>query len=334
MAQVLVLMSSPRKNGNTDRLADAFIKGVEENGYSTEKVYVNYQNIKPCLGCNVCQKTKECIQKDDMQEIYSKMLEAKIIVFASTGSEMDKSCVIANVEKGVKSGINGDILRPRASFLDPTNTFSVSPKQTACGGFDIMAHLFDMNYFVNSDKYPLQFNVVETLLRTIRQQLPIAVEEPENYSARATMLWAASWALNSFCTSGYKTQAQLHALEQFSSTYDMTHGLALAIITPKWMTYLLNKDETVARDFARFGLNVMGIQDQGDDMANAKAGIEALQNFIKDELHLPTTLSEMNITDEKFDELKVKACYGQDSLPRAYRPLSQEDCLNIYKMCL
>ena len=112
----------------------------------------------------------------------------------------------------------------------------------------------------------------------------------------------------------------------------MTHGLALAIITPKWMTYLLNKDETVARDFARFGLNVMGIQDQGDDMANAKAGIEALQNFIKDELHLPTTLSEMNITDEKFDELKVKACYGQDSLPRAYRPLSQEDCLNIYKM--
>ena len=134
----------------------------------------------------------------------------------------------------------------------------------------------------------------------------------------------------------------------------MTHGLVLAIITPKWMTYLLNKDETVAGDFARFGLNVMGIQDQGDDMANAKAGIEALQNFIKDELHLPTTLSEMNITDEKFDELKVKACYGQDSLPRAYRPLSQEDCLkskswqfrrqrrkkkqknclNIYKMCL
>lgn len=253
---------------------------------------------------------------------------------ASTGSEMDKSCVIANVEKGVKSGINGDILRPKAAFLDPTNTFSVSPKQTACGGFDIMAHLFDMNYFVNSDKYPLQFNVVQTLLRTVREQLPIAIKEPENYAARATMLWAASWALNSFCTSGYKTQAQLHALEQFSSTYDMTHGLALAIITPKWMTYLLNKDETVVADFARFGLNVMGIQDQGDDMANAKAGIEALQNFIKDELHLPTTLSEMNITDEKFDELKVKACYGQDALSRAYRPLSQEDCLNIYKMCL
>ncbi len=83
MAQVLVLMSSSRKNGNTDRLANTFINGVEENGYSTEKVYVNYQNIKPCLGCNICQKTKECIQKDDMQDIYKKMLEAKVIVFAS-----------------------------------------------------------------------------------------------------------------------------------------------------------------------------------------------------------------------------------------------------------
>lgn len=83
MAQVLVLMSSPRKNGNTDRLVNAFIKGVEENGYSTEKIYVNYQNIKPCLGCNICQKTNQCVQKDDMQEIYEKMLEAKVIVFAS-----------------------------------------------------------------------------------------------------------------------------------------------------------------------------------------------------------------------------------------------------------
>ena len=279
--------------------------------------------------------------KDDFWDLVEKKVSWKdalpviaMPTIASTGSEMDKSCVIANVDKNVKSGINGDILRPKAAFLDPTNTFTVSSYQTACGGFDIMAHLFDMNYFVNSDKYPLQFNVVEILLKTIREQLPIALKEPDNYTARATLLWAASWALNSFCTSGYKTQAQLHALEQFSSTYDMTHGKGLAIITPKWMTYLLNKDETVANDFARFGMNVMGIKDLGNDMDNALAGIAVLQNFIKVELHLPVTLSELNITDIDLDELKVKACYGQDSLPMAYRPLTQEDCLNIYKMCL
>ena len=84
MVQVLVLMSSPRKNGNTDRLADAFIKGVEENGYTTEKVYVNYQNIKPCLGCNVCQKTGKCVIKDDgVNEFVEKAKTADGFVFAT-----------------------------------------------------------------------------------------------------------------------------------------------------------------------------------------------------------------------------------------------------------
>ena len=253
---------------------------------------------------------------------------------ASTGSEMDKSCVIANVKLGIKSGINGEPIRPKAAFLDPTNTLTVLAFQTACGGFDIMAHMFDMNYFVNAQKYPLQFNVVETLLKTVRQQLPIAIQEPENYEARATMLWAASWALNSFCTSGFQTQASLHALEQFSSSYDLTHGLALAILMPKWMKYLLDRDETVIDDFARFGVNVMDVEENEDKKAVAYQAIEALQSFIKDELGLPVHLSELGIDDSRFEQMKVKACYGQESLPRAYRPLTQEDCFNIYKMCL
>lgn len=253
---------------------------------------------------------------------------------ASTGSEMDKSCVIANVEIGVKSGINGETIRPKAAFLDPTNTFSVPPLQTACGGFDIMAHLFDMNYFVNADKYPLQFHVVETLLKTVRQQLPIAIKEPENYEARATLLWAASWALNSFCTSGFQTQASLHALEQFSSTLDLTHGLGLAILTPKWMKYLLDKDESVADDFARFGINVMDVEDGENKVAVAYQTIAALQTFIKDELKLPVHLSELGIHELPIDEMIQKAMKGAKSLPRAYRELTKEDCEKIYQMCL
>ena len=253
---------------------------------------------------------------------------------ASTGSEMDKSCVIANVEKGIKSGINGETIRPKVAFLDPTNTLSVPAFQTACGGFDIMAHLFDMNYFVNSEKYPLQFNVVETLLKTVRIQLPIAVHEPENYEARATLLWAASWALNSFCTSGFHTQAQLHALEQFSSSYDLTHGLGLAIIMPKWMKYLLDRDETVIDDFARFALNVMSVKEEKSKKEIAYQGIEALQNFIHNELKLPISLSELGIDDTRFEEMSHKACYGKGCLSETYRPLTKEDCFNIYKMCL
>ena len=257
-----------------------------------------------------------------------------IPTIASTGSEMDKSCVIANVELGIKSGINGEAIRPKVAFLDPTNTFTVPSKQTACGGFDIMAHLFDMNYFVNSEKYPLQFNVVETLLKTVRTQLPIAIKEPENYTARATLLWAASWALNSFCTSGFQTQASLHALEQFSSTLDLTHGLGLAILTPKWLKYLLDRDASVEEDFARFAVNVMGVEDQANRNTVANQGIEALQAFIKDELGLPVHLSEIGMSSLPIEEMVEKATHGADILPRAYRPLTKEDCRNIYQMCL
>ena len=257
-----------------------------------------------------------------------------IPTIASTGSEMDKSCVIANVELGIKSGINGEAIRPKAAFLDPINTFSVPARQTACGGFDIMAHMIDMNYFVNADKYPLQFNVVETLLKTVRTQLPIAIKEPNHYEARATLLWAASWALNSFCTSGFKTQASLHALEQFSSTLDLTHGLGLAILTPKWMQYLLDKDSSVIDDFARFAIQVMDIEDNENKKEVAQQGINALQSFIKDELLLPVHLSEIGIYELPIEAMVEKATHGAASLPRAYRELTKQDCECIYKMCL
>lgn len=257
-----------------------------------------------------------------------------IPTIASTGSEMDKSCVIANVELGIKSGINGETIRPKAAFLDPTNTFTVPARQTACGGFDIMAHFLDMNYFVNTEKYPLQFNVVEILLKTVRMHLSIAIQEPENYEARATLLWAASWALNSFCTSGFKIQPSLHALEQFSSTLDLTHGLGLAILTPKWMTYLLDQDASVVDDFARFAVHVMGVMDTEDHLTVARLGIEALQIFLSEELGLPTHLSELGIDVLPIDEMVEKATQGAESLPYAYHVLTKKDCENIYQMCL
>ena len=252
---------------------------------------------------------------------------------ASTGSEMDKSCVISNVDLKVKSGINGEQLRPKVAFLNPKNTYSVSPRQTACGGFDIIAHLFDMNYFVSSDKYPLQYNVVEAVIKTVIEQLPIAIEEPENEAARSGVLWAASWALNSFCTSGFKTQASLHALEQFSSTYDLTHGLALAILAPKWMRYVLNKDASVAKDFERFGINVMHIENQKDEMKNAIKAIDVFQAFIVEKLHLPATFKEAGLAAIDTNILVDKALRGASSMLRAYRELTREDCIAIYEMC-
>ena len=105
----------------------------------------------------------------------------------------------------------------------------------------INKHIKSLNEMTSTER----FNVVETLLKVVKENLSICLREPTNYEARGTMLWAASWALNSFCTSGFKTLPSNHAIEQFSAYYNLTHGLGLGIVMPKWMTYLLNKDETV-----------------------------------------------------------------------------------------
>lgn len=100
------------------------------------------------------------------------------------------------------------------------------------------------------------------------------------------------------------------------------------------MKYLLDKDKTVVEDFARFGKEVLGIKEQDDQEAMAYQAIEALQTFIKEELGLPEFLSEVNVDNRYFVDMAKKACRHQDSLPKAYRPLTQEDCINIYQMCL
>lgn len=252
---------------------------------------------------------------------------------ASTGSEMDKSCVISNAETEEKLGMASNLLRPTASFLDPTNTYSVSRFQTACGGFDIMSHFFDLNYFVNTEKYDLQDGVIESVLRTVVKNLPIALKEPDNYQARASLMWAASWALNSFCTSGIQMAPSCHSMEhELSACYDLTHGLGLAILTPQWMEFLLNRDKTVAADFAKFGVNVMGCTQEDDVEKEAQAAIEALKRFIRNDLELPCTLTEVGIDDSRLAEMAENACRGKTI--NGYRVLTPQDVEAIYRMCL
>ena len=295
------------------------LAGVEPNPRHTtvnKGVQIVRENNIPCLLAVGGGSTIDCCKAiaatvytdiDDVWKLVKKEVSFNkalpviaMPTIASTGSEMDTSCQIANVELHVKGGLASPLLRPVASFLNPENTYTVPKRQSACGGFDIMMHLLDMNYFVDSPKNPLQFNVVETLVRTLKQQLQVVMEDPTNYKARGTMLWGASWALNSFCTSGFRTLPSIHSLEQLSAFYDQTHGQGLAIILPKWMRYLLNKDETVIDDFARFAVNIMECASTGNKKQDALNGIEMLESYVKDILGLATTLTELGINDEKF----------------------------------
>lgn len=165
-----------------------------------------------------------------------------ILTLAATGSEMDCGGVISNPETKDKIGLVFPVMQPKVSFLDPTNTYTVSKYQTACGAADMLNHIMEVYFNMNQDLYMLD-TVMEGLMKTIIKYAPVAMKEPENFEARANLMWTSSWAINGFIDGGKRQAWSCHPMEhEISAYYDITHGLGLAILTPRWMEYTL--DET------------------------------------------------------------------------------------------
>lgn len=254
-----------------------------------------------------------------------------VLTMAATGSEMDAGAVISNMEINQKHAIGGPGVRPRVAFEDPTNTFTVPAYQTACGSFDIMSHIFDVEYFSKADTMDMLKRIQEEVLNTVIKYAPVAVKEPDNYEARANLMWASSWALNDFLYDGCSQDTVCHEMEhELSAHYDITHGHGLAIITPRWLEYIL--DDSTAADIARFGRRCFGVDDQLSDMDAAKAAIEALSDFCFNKLGLKSNLSDLGIDASKFDIMAESACRG--GVLNSIKPLNKQDIVEIYKMCL
>lgn len=254
-----------------------------------------------------------------------------VLTLSATGSEMDSGGVISNMDTNEKYGLLHPLLQPKASFLNPANTYSVSAFQTACGGADILSHIFDVFYFTKSPKMDMIDRVMEDVIKTVVKYAPVAVKEPTNYEARANLMWASSWGLNGFLQTGGGQAASCHAMEhELSAYYDITHGLGLAILTPRWMEYIL--DETTAPQFKKFGINVFGVDASLSDMEGAKTAINSLSEFLYDTLGLQRTLTEIGIDDTHFKAMAKNACGG--NVLQGYKSLTPEDVENIYRMCL
>lgn len=253
-----------------------------------------------------------------------------VLTLAATGSEMDAGGVISNLETKDKIGYMHPMLLPKVSFLDPTNTYTVSPYQTACGAADIMSHIIEVYFNMNQDLYMLD-SVAEALMKTVIKYTPIAMKEPENYEARANLMWSSSWAINGFINGGKRQAWTCHPMEhELSAYYDITHGLGLAILTPRWMEYTL--DETTVSKFYQFGCNVFDIDKNMEPMAVAKKSIEMLSDFFFKTLGLKSTLTEIGIDDANLSIMAEKAANG--GLKYAFKPLNAQDVENIFRMCL
>lgn len=261
------------------------------------------------------------------REIKKVLPIVSVLTLAATGSEMDIMSVITNMETNDKLAFGHREFRPKASILDPTYTFTVNAYHTAAGTVDIMSHTLE-SYFSNVEAY-MQARMAEGILKTCIAFGGRAVENPEDYEARANLMWASSWAINNFLTWGNPVAWTVHPMEhELSAYYDITHGAGLAILTPPWMRYVLNAD--TVKKFKEYGVNVWNLDPKGDDFEVANAAIEKTAEYFK-KLGMPSTLKEVGIGPELLDTMAEKAA---KSLKGAYVELTKEQVKEIYEAAL
>ena len=250
-----------------------------------------------------------------------------VLTLSATGSEMDKFAVISDLSKNEKWGTGSDLVKPVMSVLDPSYTFTVSPKQTAAGTADMMSHTFE-NYFTNVKGATLQGHLCEAVLKTCIQYGPVALREPDNYEARANLMWAGSLAINGLLNGGAEVAWCVHPMEhELSAFYDITHGEGLAILTPVWMRFVLKKDPSKTAQLAAYGRNVWGLA--GEDEQVASAAIDKTAEFFFTTMGMPASLRAVGITEKvHFEEMAAKAEAGSRG---SFVPLTKEDIVSIYE---
>lgn len=257
-----------------------------------------------------------------------------IPTMAATGSEMNSCAVITNPDTHEKLGWTTEALRPKVSFLDPKNTFTVPPAQTAFGSADILSHILEV-YLNRAEGFDAMDGFMESMMRSVIRWAPLAMADGANEEARANLLWDSEWAINDLIDRGHSVSWSCHALEhELSAFYPVPHGLGLAILTPAFMEYVLNED--TAPRLARFAARVMGVKEGKNEMKTARKGIKKLRKFFRKALSLPGSLSEIGMDDALFEDMAAHAMAwkGEDGILHGFYPLTEEDFVAIYKKAL
>lgn len=251
-----------------------------------------------------------------------------ILTLSATGSEMNGNSVITNEQTLEKLPIASQLVKPRFSILDPTYTFTVPKNQTAAGTADIFSHICEQ-YFSPTKGTFVQDRLSEALFKACINFGPRAIREPENYEARANLMWASTLGLNGLLGFGKHGDWATHTMEHaVSAIYDVTHGVGLAILTPFWMEYVL--DENTRWRFVEYAINVWGVEGSDDDEI-ARMGIERTRDFFSD-MNLPSTLGEVGVEKFRLSEMVEKACVWGDL--GGIKRLNKEDVRKIFENAL
>ena len=258
---------------------------------------------------------------------------ATVLTIAAAGSEGSSGSVITKEEGMLKRSAGGDVLRPVFSIMNPELTQTLPAYQTACGVTDIMAHLLE-RYFTNTKDVEVTDRLIEGLLLTMVKEAPKVIENPDNYEARANIMWAGMLAHNNCCGVGREQDWASHDLEhELSALYDCAHGAGLAVVFPAWMEYNMSHD--VMR-FAQLANRVWGCEMDFQNPENtAKAGIKAFRAFLRS-IGMPQTMAELGSKEEDIPYLAHTAAYGNgnDGTLGGFVILKEEDMANVYRLTL
>ena len=256
-----------------------------------------------------------------------------VLTSPAAGSEGSGNSVITKLDGMHKISVRYPMmLRPRFAVMNPELTYTLPWFQTACGIVDMICHIQE-RYFSNTTGVDLTDGIAETIMRNVMQNALRLKENPNDYDARANVMWAGTLAHNGLCGNGKVEDWSSHRLEhEISALYDVAHGAGLAVMVPAWMTFVAKKNPHKVREFA---VKVMGIEAEGksDEMVIAE-GSEALKAFYHS-IDLTTSMRELTGVENPDIEALVKSLNGNmgDTLG-FYVPLSMEDCAEIYRLAL
>ena len=255
-----------------------------------------------------------------------------VLTISAAGSEMSNSDVITNdlITPWVKQGITSETVRPLVAFLNPENTFTVSKFQTGCGIVDIMMHTLE-RYVTGQDECDLSERIAEALLVSVREAGRVAIAHPDNYEARATLMWASSLSHNDLTGCGKIRKFPVHKLEHpVSALHDsISHGAGLSVLFPAWAQFVMKYD---IPKFAQLANRVWDCpMDFDHPERTALAGIEAMKRYFT-EIGMPTHMSELGLTPDEYDAIIALTTKGGTRPVKSYIDLGPQEIRAIYAL--
>lgn len=276
----------------------------------------------------------------DVWDFYEKKRRASgclpvgvVLTIAAAGSEMSDSSVITNEDGWLKRGYSSNYARARFAVMNPEITMTLPKYQTASGCVDIMMHTME-RYFNQCENMELTDGISEHLIRTVMKNAKILMNEPDNYEARAEVMWAGSLSHNGLTGCGTDGgDWACHQLEhELGGMFDVAHGAGLAAVWGSWARYVV---DARPQRFAQFAVNVMGVEAGEDETETALRGIEEMERFYRT-VDMPVSIRELGIepTEEQLKELAEKCSHFRKRTVGCVKKLDVEDMYRIYKNAL